>query len=165
MNKKVVWATWWLALLVAVAAWQGITNPRMIYARETAHWRVQALAQDWVNLMLIAPWLALSGYFVRRGFVLGRVLWLGGLIANLYTFVMYAFFVHFGPMFPVYVAVLGTNFYVLAGGLYGWIRMAGVGSRRPKPSRRVAGVTLVIIGVLSGGLWNSEIGASLAGGT
>ena len=52
--------------LVAAASLGGLLLPS-VYARETASWRVQGLGQDWVDLVLAAPWLA-----ARRPRVAGR---------------------------------------------------------------------------------------------
>jgi hypothetical protein len=70
---------------------------------------VQAVGQDWANLAVAALLLA-GAFLARRGSVRGYLVWLGALVYLAYAFAIYAFAVHFGLLFPAYVAVLGLSF-------------------------------------------------------
>src|SRR3954464_9670386 len=80
-----------------------------IYARETANWRAQAIGQDWVDLVLAVPWLAITAAMARQGSRSGVVLLVGGLAYAAYELVIYAFALHFNALFLVYCAALGLS--------------------------------------------------------
>jgi hypothetical protein len=48
--------------------------------------------------------------FVSKGSVKAFLLWIGILLALIYSYVIYAFAVHFNSLFLVYVAILGLSF-------------------------------------------------------
>src|SRR5262245_44773179 len=110
----------WLALslaaafLMAVASAAGIYCPD-VYARETPSWAAQGTGQDIVNLFVVAPALVVCAYLAGRGSLRAWLVWLGLLFYVLYSYVLYAFFVHFNRLFLVYVSVLGLSFWALAG--------------------------------------------------
>ena len=45
-----------LAALLALAALGGILLPST-YARKTSTWAAQGTGQDWVNLLVVVPWM------------------------------------------------------------------------------------------------------------
>jgi hypothetical protein len=96
------------AVLVAVASLGGIFWSAT-YARETPSWRVQGMAQDWVDLVVAAPWLAIAAALTLRGSRRGALLLGGAFAYTAYSFAIYAFAVHFNGLFLVYVAVLGLS--------------------------------------------------------
>jgi hypothetical protein len=114
-------APWWLwlsvpiAVLAIAASLAGIFLDRL-YAKETANWAAQGVGQDVANLVLF-PALLLLGYAAARGSLAAFLAWAGVLVYSLYTYAMYTFDVHFGPLFLVYVAVFGLSAWGLAGGL------------------------------------------------
>jgi hypothetical protein len=115
-----------LAALFAGAALGGIALPST-YARESATWAAQGIGQDWVDLALVAPWLAVCAAFALRGSRI-FVLLLGGTLAyTLYSMVLYCFAVHFNALFLVYAAALGLSFYALLS-LLGALQAADVRS-------------------------------------
>jgi hypothetical protein len=152
-----------LALLIAIASLVGILVPST-YARETTSWAAQAVGQDWVDLVLAAPWLVITAVAARRGSRAGVLLLGGGLLYAVYELVIYAFAVHFNQLFLLYCAALGLAVYALAGLLWrlgsekltDWF--AGV-------PRRAAGTLLIVVGVGFGLLWLGEIVPALATGT
>lgn len=95
-----------VAALVAVAALAGIYDPAS-YARETAAWRLQAIAQDRADLAVAVPWLVACGALVLRGSRRARLPLAGCLAYVAYTYAIAAFAVRFNALFLVYVAILG----------------------------------------------------------
>src|SRR5688572_3971152 len=69
-----------------------------IYSKETANWAAQGVGQDVANLVAF-PALLLFAWAARRGSMRAYIGWLGTLIYSAYTFVIYAFAIHFGPVF------------------------------------------------------------------
>ena len=160
-SRLTVPAGFGLALLVAIASLTGIVSP-LIYARESATWAAQGMGQDWVNLLVVAPWLAITA---SRGSHRAKLLHAGGLVYTAYSFTLYAFAVHFNALFLVYCAILGVSVFALVGlghALAGHIDASHVIERAPRKS---AGALLLGTTVLFALLWLSEIIPALAAGT
>ncbi|WP_210481125.1 hypothetical protein [Naasia sp. SYSU D00948] len=122
------------------------------YEQETANWILQAQGQDLGNLLAVAV-LVLSAIGLRGGSFLAERVWIGTLAYPLYAYVVYAFAVHFGRLFLVYVAVLGLVFYTL-------IAARPALNPRPRNDRgraRFAAWVLIGTGALFGVLWLSEV--------
>jgi hypothetical protein len=146
----------WLAALVAVAALGGLLLPST-YARETSVWSTQAIVQDWINLVVVAPWLAITGALARRGSVKARLFLGGALVYTLYSFAIYAFAVHFNRLFLVYCAALGLSCVALVGLGAGFARAGTRGWIIAQAPLRTAGGFLVGIAVLFAALWLKEV--------
>jgi hypothetical protein len=153
-----------VSALVAVAGAAGIFL-KGVYARETASWAAQGIGQDFVNLTVAVPALLASAWFLRKGSVRALLVWMGVLIYIIYSYLMYAFSVHFGLMFPVYVAALGLSFYALFGCLFSLDRGALGASFPPAIKVKPAAVYLMVSGVVFAGLWLSDIVHALVTGT
>jgi hypothetical protein len=153
-----------LALVVAVISLAGILFPTT-YERETANWTSQAIGQDWVDLLLAVPWLAITASLALRGSRRARFLLAGGFFYTLYTFAIYAFAIHFNGLFLLYCAGLGLSFFALAGMAVRFFR-EDVASwyAEPTPARTI-GVLLVTIGALFAMAWLGEIIPATARGT
>jgi len=148
-----------LAGLVALVSLAGILLPAT-YARETLDWRAQALGQDWFDLLVATPWLAVCAVGMRRGRGHWHLLLAGALLYVAYTFVIYAFAVHFNAMFPLYCAALGLAFYL---SVFLLRDLAPPSVRRALPVRST-GLLLIAIGGLFALLWLGEIAAAIAAG-
>lgn len=152
-----------LALLVALASLGGIVMPS-IYARETASWAAQGIGQDWVNLLLVVPWLLVSAVLTLRGSRRAVLLLGGGLIYTLYSYVIYAFAVHFNALFLVYCVSLGLSFFALLLLLRALLEedvRAWYDRRAPV---RTAGGLQLAIAVIFAFLWLSEVIPALVQG-
>lgn len=161
-------AVWlWLSVLLAVLAFIGsligIVFEDAVYGQETPNWAAQAVGQDVANLIAF-PVLVLLALAARRGSLRAYLAWAGLVAYSVYTYAIYAFTVHFGPLFLLWVVVLGLSIYTLIGGVTR-LDPARVRAsfRGQAPVRSTAGL-LIAIGVLFGALWLSEIiPATLAG--
>jgi len=159
----------WLSISLAAAALgaagavAGLLWPDAIYDQETAALADAATAQDIVGLAVVSPLLVALGVRASRGALFAYLGWLGCLAFNVYNFAIYAFSVQFGPLFLVWVAVLGLSFFALAGGL-ATLDMAVVKAGFSNQSAAVPGWFLIAVGVLFAFLWLSEIVPDLRAG-
>ena len=148
-------------LLVAISL-AGILGPAT-YARETPNWSTQAVAQDWFDLIVVAPALFLTALWAARGSRRGQLVFAGVLLDTIYTLVIYAFAVHLNSLFLVYCAALGVAIYTLIG-LAHAIAREGVERVEFRPPRRIAGGFLIGVGIAFSGLWLLQlIPAALTG--
>jgi hypothetical protein len=153
-----------LAVLVATRALGGILVPA-VYAREHPHWAAQGIGQDWVDLVVTTPLLAISALFTLRGSRPFALLLAGALSYALYSLVLYAFFVHFGPLFPVCTAGLGLAFFALVGVVCA-LRAEGVQAWFAAGAPvRLAGWVAVFLGVAFSALWLAEVVPAMISGT
>ena len=157
LGPATIWI--WLSVAAALLAVAGSVTALAvdsIYAGLTPVFLPQALAQDIANLALVAPaWLLLAA-LALRGSLRAYLLWLGVLTFTVYNYVIYTFSIPFGPLFLLWVAVLGLSTYALIGGVAA-IDHGAVAARFT--SRRAAAVVawfLIITAVLFGLLWLSE---------
>src|SRR6266545_3910965 len=108
----------WFSLPIAVGALGGALLGifgHSAYARETSNWVAQAVAQDIANLVAYSALIVLA-VLAARGALRAYLAWIGLLGYSVYTFAIYAFAVHFGPLFLLYVAVFVPSM-LLAGAL------------------------------------------------
>ncbi len=152
------------AILMAISSAAGVFESRT-YARETQLWAAEAVGQDIANLFCVFPAILIALHFANRGSVRASLLAIGLLIYVVYSYVLYAFFVHFGPWFLVYVAVLALSAYALAGsvihiGSHETLRLSGAGR-----SSKTASLLLLVLGFLFAAMWLSEIVRALLSGT
>jgi hypothetical protein len=157
----------WLSILAVLFAIAGniiaLLVPR-IYADLTPVFFPQAIAQDIASLVIVSPaWLILA-ILALRGSLRAYLLWLGVLTFTVYNYVIYTFSVPFGPLFLLWVAVLGLSLYSLIGGV---VSIDHETVKSSFKSQRVITFVvwfLIIIAVLFGLLWLSEdIPALLSG--
>jgi hypothetical protein len=142
---------WVVALLLAVISLVGLTSD--VYARETAAWTAQAIGQDWFDLLIGAPWLALCGYLARTGSWRWRALLAGGYAYTMYELVIYAFGVHFNALFLVYCATLGVSTFAFIALV---AKMRDQTPRIGRRAARIAGGFLIAVGAIFAALWLSE---------
>ncbi|HZJ53805.1 MAG TPA: hypothetical protein VFD38_06665 [Myxococcaceae bacterium] len=157
------WVSLPLAALVAWAALGGLLLPST-YARETSSWAAQGMGQDWVDLLLVAPTLAITGMRALRGSRRAHLVLGGALVYTLYSFLLYALEVHFNSLFLVYCAALGLSFYALLALLFRLLREdARRWYRGPVPARPT-GIFLLVIAAGFGLLWLGQILPALLSG-
>lgn len=111
-----IWISYGVTVLMALVSLAGILLPS-VYEKEHASWAAQGFGQDLVNVAVVLPVMLISLRYVKKGSLRAMLVWLGVVVYLAYSYVLYAFFMHFGPWFLVYVAVLGASFYTLVGSL------------------------------------------------
>jgi len=158
-----LWLSIAAALIAVVGNVVGLAVPS-IYAALTPAFLPQALAQDVADLAIAAPALLLTAVLALRGSLRAYLLWLGVVTFTVYNYVIYAFSIPFGPLFLLWVAVLGMSIYALIGGV-AMVRHEVIQARFVNRRRaQVVGAVLVVVAVLFAFLWLSEdLPALLAG--
>lgn len=169
MNESVrhangwLWLTFPIAILLAIATAGGLFMNGLY--RDNPYYVAQAIGQDFISLVIVLPTLIVSAFLASRGSTRARLIWFGGLIYLVYTYVVAAFDTSFNSFFLVYVALLGCSLYALIGGL--------VTSNMPdiredfteKTPIKAVSIYMAVLAVLFYFLWLSEIvPALLAGG-
>lgn len=157
-----LWITIPIAILLMIASGGGVFISGLY--RDAPNLVIQAVGQDFISLAVALPTLVISALLTSRGSQRARLVWLGGLVYTVYTYVGYAFSVRFNQLFLVYVALLGCSTYALIGGLVttDWAGVnAGFTERTPV---KTVSVYLAVIAGLFYLLWLSEaFPASLTG--
>jgi len=151
-----MWLSLAAALVAAAGSIVGLLAADRIYGQETAALADAAAAQDTVNLAIVVPLIVALGIRASRGSVRAYVCWLGCLAFTAYNYAIYAFSIHFGPLFLPWVAVLGLSFYALVGGLAS-LDCSAVKDRFSGRALPLTAWTLIGFAVLFTLLWLSEI--------
>jgi hypothetical protein len=164
LNRRWIYLSLAAAFLMALSSAGGLFLPGT-YARETASWAAQAAGQDIANLFFVFPATLAALHFAYRGSLRGTLVALGLLIYIVYSFVLYAFFVHFNSLFLVYVAVLGLSGFALSGCAIQMNREEVSRILAGNPKGKLVSVILLVFGVLFAAQWLSEIVPPLLSGT
>ncbi|NTU64827.1 MAG: hypothetical protein HGB05_15870 [Chloroflexi bacterium] len=136
-----------------------------IYAALTPVFLPQALAQDIANLLIVAPLWLVCAILALRGSLRAYLVWLGVLIFTVYNYVIYTFSIPFGPLFLLWVAVLGMCIYAVIGGIV-TIDHWAVATRFTSPRAvKVVAWVLIVTAILFGLLWLSEDVPAVLNGT
>jgi len=144
------------ALLSAAGSVVGLLAPAGIYGKETPTLTDAATVQDVVGLAVVAPLLIVLATGASRGGVRAWLCWLGALAFTAYNYAIYAFSIHFGPLFLAWVAVLGFSLFSLIGGL-AVLQGHRLDDRLGVGGTGWVGWFLMAVAVLFALLWLSEI--------
>lgn len=154
---------WWrvsgllAALLAMVGIGVSLGFSGRVYGGETAVLADAAIAQDLAGIAVALGILVLD----RLPGTGARSLWLGALGFFAYNYAIYAFSLHFGPLFLVWVAVLGLSSFAALGGL---VHVLGPDLPKPPEAARATGWYLMGAAVIFALLWLSEIVPDLIAG-
>lgn len=160
-----LWA--WLALAGAVVGGTGsiigLFLPGPVYGQETAGLANAALAQDAVNLFVVAPATVVLALCALRGSARSWLVLPGFLAFTAYNYSIYVFSIHFGPLFLLWVPVLGLSVFAFAGVVSA---SGAAGDRRVSVGRAawLPGWFLIGAAALFAGMWLREIIPDLAAG-
>lgn len=158
----------WLSVVAALVAMAGSVvslSVHGIYAGLTPVFLPQALAQDLANLAVASPALLILAAFALRGSLRSYLVWLGVLTFTVYNYVIYTFSIPFGPLFLLWVAVLGMCLFALVGGVTTVDHEQIAGSFANRRAVVVVAWSLIVIALLFGLLWLSEDVPALLAGT
>ena len=160
------WSAWlWLTVatagLAAIGNLAGLFATARIYGQESTGLVQQAVAQDLVSLVLVVPLLLGLAAWTAHGSPRARPALLGALLFTSYNYVIYVFAIHFGPLFLLWVAVLGLATFALIGGV------AAVDPQPPSTTSatRLTGWFLIVVAIMFGLLWLADIVPALRAGT
>lgn len=160
-NKTVLALSIVLAILVTFVSIVGITNPAT-YAQETPNWQAQSIGQDYVDLILVVPFLLISTILLYIGRKRAIYLWGGTLSFLLYTFTIYCFDIHFSSLFVLYCSILGLSFYLFMYFLYEHIKHHIINGFADIKEARVTGYYFITIATVFYLIWLSQIIPSIA---
>lgn len=148
---------------MAVASLGGVLLPAT-YANEAPGWAVQALAQDWFDLVVVCPLLLAGAILSLRGSAIATSVLTGGVLFVVYSFLIYTFDVHFNALFLVYCATLGLAGYSLIGLVAGAMRPP-LRELQGRGTARFTGWLLVAVAALFAALWLKEIVPAIMSGS
>ncbi|HEX5017077.1 MAG TPA: hypothetical protein VFX15_05780, partial [Actinomycetes bacterium] len=113
--------------------------------------------------VIVAPLTIVLARRALRGSMGAYLLWLGFIAFTVYNYVIYAFAIHFGPLFLLWVAVLGASTFTLVAGAFA-LDAAAVADAMHRDRRRVAGAFLMTVAGLFTLMWLSDIVSALLAG-
>lgn len=159
-----LWVSLAIGALGIAGSIVGLVFEDSVYGRETANWAAQAVGQDVANLIAF-PVLVIAAVLAARGSIRAYLVWLGLLVYSAYTYAIYAFALHFGPLFLGWVAILGLSTYSLIVGVASVDASAVQVVHRGEKATRFAARLLIAIGATFSLLWLMEIVPAIATGT
>ncbi len=151
------------AVLGAIGSAIALLDVERFYGAETETFIDQAIAQDIVNLAIVLPLMAFFTWRALRGSTASFLVWLGFLTFTVYNYFIYTFSIHFGALFLLWVAVLGTSIFALVGGALSLDANAVANALDFRKERLTAGF-LMLTAFLFAALWLSDIVPALVDG-
>ena len=151
------------ALLAAVGNVIALLGVPRVYGDETSDLQVVAVAQDLVTLIVVVPMVLVLGRLASRDSARADTCLLGCTGFLVYNYAIYAFTVQFGPLFLLWVAVLGLSSAALVAGLT-TMDVDAAALRYGRRAMPLAVGVLVAVPVLFTLLWLSEIVPDLLAG-
>ncbi|MDO5293501.1 MAG: hypothetical protein Q4F05_12220 [bacterium] len=96
-----------------------------LYARDSVSMATQAIAQDFITLVIGIPLVTLSLCLLHNRKAVGAFLLTGTIAYFLYTYMSYSFLITYNPLYLIYVAIMTLSLYdfilcmkaILQGGL------------------------------------------------
>lgn len=162
MNTTTGRARPWLFLSLAAAALAfagslvALVDSNVYYYDLSSAFSFQARAQDLVNAVIVAPVIVACAVLALRGSERAFVIWLGAVAFTVYNYVIYTVAIPFGPLFLLWVVVLGLSVFALIGG----VTAVDAGQAAVMfPNRRaitVSAIVLLAVPVLFAVVWLSE---------
>ncbi|MDT8717726.1 hypothetical protein IAI10_13740 [Clostridium sp. 19966] len=144
-----------IVILVVICSSIGIWHER-IYSKETLDWLSQTVGQDISNLFFISPILIISAFYSSKGSKAAKIIWIGTMLTNIYSYVIYCFALHFNFLFHVYCLILGLSIYAV---IYCFIKNKNVDFKEwfseVTPTKSM-GIALFVIALLFVFLWLSN---------
>ena len=151
------------AVIAAIGNIVSLLNVDRFYGAEAEVFVNQAIAQDLINLFVVAPLMVALAWLALRGSLTAFLLWFGFVGFTVYNYVIYTFAIHFGPLFLVWVAVLGASTYALIGAAFSLDANAVANAMHWRQHRLAAGL-LIGAAAMFGLLWLSDIAPALQAG-
>jgi len=107
-DKSLLYFTIPIVILIATCSSIGILV-QQFYSKETMGWLSQCIGQDISNLMFVSPILIVSSFYASKGHKAAKIIWIGTMITNIYSYVIYTFALHFNFLFLVYCLILALS--------------------------------------------------------
>jgi hypothetical protein len=151
------------AVLAAAGSVVALLGQGHIYGRETPDLHNAAIAQDLVNLFLVAPLMLFLAVRASRGSRRSWLCLIDFLAFTAYNYAIYTFSIQFGPLFLLWVAMLGLSVFAAARSLTG-LMSPDSGAPVASPAVRLPAWFLIALAVFFALLWLSEIVPDLLAG-
>ncbi|TFC82430.1 hypothetical protein [Cryobacterium sp. TMT3-29-2] len=154
-------ANTWLGLSIVAAA-LAFTGSAIglavdgLYDSLTPAFLFQALAQDIVNAVVVAPLVVICAVLALRGSYRAGLLCLGAVAFTVYSYVIYTFSIPFGPLFPLWIVVFGLSLFALIAGLTSIDPKTAAENFTNGRALSVSAWMLLVVAGLFGLLWLSE---------
>lgn len=137
---------------------------RGIYSNDSVASAAQAIAQDWVTLVMGIPLLVISAVLAVKGSLRAKLLCTGTLAYFLYTYTSYTFLCSYNLLFLVYVALMSMSFFAFTLMMMSFDSEKLAKSFGKKLPVRAIGGFLIVFACLVGLMWVGRIIPPLAAG-
>lgn len=143
------------ALFLAVATLGGLFLKGLY--RDPLDVAAQAKGQDLVTLVIVVPVFIIATALLNKnktGFI---IIWLGCLLYNIYSYMLYCVMAHYNDFFLLYVAIFGFSLYLF---IFALIRIEPFQNPPSLSSRAAAKIVAIyhmVVGILFVVLWLSQI--------
>lgn len=128
-----------------------------IYARNSISMAAQAIAQDFVTLILALPFTIISLIMIKKKNILGNFILTGLLAYLLYTYMSYSFLMIYNELFLIYVILMASSFYAFVLSLNILAKKPIIGHLEAKMNTKGLRIFLFITGIMISFLWLSRI--------
>lgn len=153
-DRNFLYLTVPIVILMAICSAIGIWRQNL-YFRETADWLAQCVGQDISNLFFVAPILLVSALYAARGNRMAKIIWVGAMITNIYSYVIYCFAVHFNYLFLIYCLILGLSNYSVIYFFVNYLKEDFKSWFNEKVPTKTIGIFLMFLAVMFTFLWLS----------
>jgi hypothetical protein len=154
-NKILLYLTILIVILVATCSGIGIWHEQLYY-KETLDSLSQCIGADISNLFIISPILLVSAFYASKENRIAKIIWIGTMMINIYTYVIYSFSVHFNFLFHIYCAILGLSVFSALAFFIEYINEDFKNWFTEKAPTKIIGIFLLIVASMFIVLWLSE---------
>jgi len=126
------------------------------YAKETVDWLSQCIGQDISNLFFISPILIASAFYASKGNKTAKIIWIGTMITNIYSYVIYTFALHFNFLFLVYCLILALSIFSVLNFLINNINVDFKSWFSEEAPTKIVGIFLFVVACSFTLLWLSD---------
>jgi len=144
-----------LSISLAVISGVGAFLPET-YARDSPSMAAQGAGQDMVDFFLVVPLLLITFFYASKGSRQGLLLFGGVLAYIMYSYVIYAFGVHFNRFFLLYCSTLGLSLYAFIIFMRG-VRHLEMDRWFQRAPEKPVSIFLVLVALVFYGLWFSTV--------
>ncbi|MBN2281728.1 MAG: hypothetical protein JXQ65_14190 [Candidatus Marinimicrobia bacterium] len=164
-TKKIITVlTYILLAMMAYASYQGVFNP-VTFARDSQSFGTQGIGQDFVNLFIVAPVLLVSLYLYLHENKIGFFLFGGTVLYILYSYIIYAFGVHFNHLFLFYSLIVGSSLFLFIMFMADFSKKAVIEWFEAKIPVKTMSTYMIVTAIMFYCIWLGEIIPALISGT
>ena len=154
-DKSVLYFSIPIVILMVICSSIGIWY-HGLYSKEAVGWLSQVTGQDISNLIFVSPILIASAFYASKGNKTATIIWMGTMITNIYSYVIYSFALHFNFLFHVYCLILALSIFSVLNYFVKNINENFMNWFTEKAPTKTIGIFLFIIGLMFTFLWLSD---------